>query len=191
MSSEPVLPSTAKKNVETIAQVEQQLLSQRSPTERLGERIARFFGSLSFIIAQVLFITAWILLNTTLIPGAPIFDPYPFALLSFVVGVEFIFLTTFVLMNQSQQMRRAEQWAHVHLQLSVLTEQEVTKNMQLVHLICQHLRLEQPAHDPEMNELSQTTSVTALVDEIGKVRELGQALSDKINAVEKAGETST
>ncbi len=37
MLSETLLQATAKKNVETIAQVEQQLLRQRSPMERSGE----------------------------------------------------------------------------------------------------------------------------------------------------------
>jgi hypothetical protein len=41
------LPPTAKKNIETIAQLEQQLLLQRSPMERVGEAIARFFGNLA------------------------------------------------------------------------------------------------------------------------------------------------
>ena len=184
MSSEPVLSPSVKKNVETIAQVEQQLLGRRSLTEHLGEGIARFFGSLAFIIAHVLFIAGWVLLNTRMIPGASPFDPYPFALLSAVVGIEFIFLTTFVLINQNHQMRRSEQWANLDLQLSMLTEQEVTKNMQMLHLICQHLRLKEPGQDHEVNELSQVTSVTALVDEIGKVRELGQALADEVSEAE-------
>ena len=68
-------------------------------------------------------------------------------------------------------MRRAEQWSHLHLQLSMLTEQEVTKNMQVLHMICQKLKLETPTHDQQVSELSQNTEVTALVDEIEKARE--------------------
>jgi len=85
--------------------------------------------------------------------------------------MEFIFLTTFVLINQKHQMRRAEQWSHLNLQLSMLTEQEVTKNMQVLHLICLKLKLETPPHDQQVSELSQDTEVTALVDEIEKARE--------------------
>jgi uncharacterized membrane protein len=187
MSSEPTLQPTAKKNVETIAQVEQQLLRQQSRMERIGEAVARFFGSLYFIIAHVLFIAGWVILNTGAISGVSPFDPYPFAFLSSVVSVEFILLTTFVLMNQKHQIRRTEQWAHLHLQLSMLTEQEVTKNMQMLHLICQHLRLEQPAHHhQEVKELTRATPVTALVDEIGKVRDLGKALASETVATSEA-----
>jgi uncharacterized membrane protein len=178
MLPESPLPTTAKKNVDTIGQVEKQLLSQRSPMEHIGEAIARFFGSLSFIVAHVFFITGWIALNTGTFPAMQSFDPYPFTFLSFIVGIEFIFLTTFVLMNQKHQIRRAEQWSHLHLQLSMLTEQEVTKSMQMLDMICQRLRLGIPG-DQELKEMAQTTSVTALVDEIGKVRELGQVLSNE------------
>ena len=115
----------------------QQLLRQRSRMERVGEAIARFFGSLFFIAAHVLFIAGWVLVNIGMIPGLQPFDPYPFTFLSSVVSIEFIFLATFVLMNQKHQIRRTEQWAHLHLQFSMLAEQEVTKNMRMLHLICQ------------------------------------------------------
>jgi hypothetical protein len=68
-------------------------------------------------------------------------------------------------------MRRAEQWSQLHLQLSMITEQEVTKNMQILHMLCQKLELETPTHDQEVSELSQDTEVTALVDEIEKARD--------------------
>jgi uncharacterized membrane protein len=171
MPSETTLHPTAKKNVKTIADVERQLLRQRSTVERIGEAVAWYFGSLRFIIAHVLFITLWVLWNTGLIPGLEPFDVYPFGLLSFLIGAEFILLTTFVLMNQKHQLRRTEHWGHLHLQLSMLTEQEVTKNMQMLRLICKHLGLKEPSQDQEVEELTQSTHVTALVDEIGKVRD--------------------
>ena len=171
MSSHPSVAATAKRNIETIAQLEQQLVAQQSTTERWGGGIARFFGSLRFVVAQVFFIVAWIVLNTQSRSWLRPFDPYPFPLLSLIVGIEFIFLTTCVLINQKHQMHRTEQWSHLHLQLSMLTEQEVTKNMQILHMVCQKLELETPTYDQEVSELSQDTEVTALVDEIEKARE--------------------
>ena len=171
MSSQPSVAATAKRNVETIAQLEQQLLAHQSRTERWGRSVAGFFGSLPFVVAQIFFVAAWIVLNAERTAWFRPFDPYPFPFLSLIVGIEFIFLTTGVLINQKHQMRRAEQWSHLHLQLSMLTEQEVTKNMQVLHLICQKLKLETPIHDQQVSELSQDTEVTALVDEIEKARD--------------------
>ena len=108
----------------------------------------------------------WFLLNLGFVGDLQPFDPYPFPFLGLIVGIEFIFLTTFVLMNQSLQARREEQWAHLNLQLAMLAEHEVTKNMQMLHLICQHLGLEQPTGDHEVKELVKATPVTTLVEEI-------------------------
>jgi uncharacterized membrane protein len=171
MSSQPSVATTAKKNIEAIAQLEQQILSQRSVTERSGAEIARFFGSLWSILAHTGLFTTWIAWNTAEFTGIRPFDRYPFPLLSLVVGIEFIFLTTFVLMNQKHQMRRAEQWSHLHLQLSMLAEQEVTKNLQILQVICQELGLDAPSRDREVNELAQNTAITALAKEIEEARE--------------------
>ena len=171
MPSQPSVVATAKRNVETIAQLEQQLVAHQSRTERWGGGVASFFGSSRFIVAQVVFVVAWIVLNAEKTAWLRPFDPYPFPFLSLIVGMEFIFLTTFVLINQKHQMRRAEQWSHLHLQLSMLTEQEVTKNIKMLHAISQKLGVKMPTRDQEVSELSQDTEIAALVDEIERARE--------------------
>lgn len=170
------LPETARKNIEAIAHVEQQLYGLRSRVEKVGDGIARFFGSLWFIAVHVVFLAAWIALNVRA-AGVEPFDPYPFPLLGLIVGVEFIFLTTFVLMNQTLQSRRQEKWGHLALQVALLTEQEVTKNMQMLHLLCRHLGLEQPTTDPEAKDMTQATPLMALVKEIDKARDAGETAS--------------
>jgi len=180
------LSSSAKKNIEAIAQVEQELHRRRSRVEKIGDWIAGFFGSLWFITAHAVFFAVWIALNVRLLPGVGVFDPYPFPFLGFIVGIEFILLTTFVLMNQNLQSKRQEQWGHLNLQVALLTEQEVTKNMQMLHLICQELGLEKPTADQEVKELAQTTPVTVLVQEIEKAREAGEELLEEVGKVREA-----
>lgn len=165
------LPESAKKNVEAIAHLEQQLNGRRSRVEKIGDGIARYFGSLGFIAAHAVFFSTWIVANFGVVPGVAAFDPYPFPFLGFVIGIEFIFLTTFVLMNQNLQSKRQEHWGHLTLQVALLTEQEVTKNMQMLHLICQRLGLENPAADAESKDLAQPTPLAELVEEIEKARE--------------------
>jgi uncharacterized membrane protein len=184
------LPPVARRNIEIIAEVEQQLLEKRSAVQRIGEWIAWFFGSLVFVIAQAVFYGCWILFNTGFVPGAKKFDPYPFPLLSLVVGTEFILLTTFVLINQKHQIRREEQWSHLHLQVSMLTEQEVTKNMQMLARLCQQAGLTLPAGDKEMDEMAQPTSVRAVLGELEKSREAG-APNPTEEAREKEAEESS
>ena len=171
--SSPALSLTAKKNVETIAQVEQQLVGRQTRLDRIGDTVARFFGTLRFIIAHALFLAGWFVVNLGLIASVRPFDPYPFPFLSLIIGIEFISLTAFVLMNQNLQSRRESQWAHLNLQLAMLAEHEVTKNMQMLQLICKHLGLVEPTGDHELKELIETTPVTSLVEEIA--HKLGEA----------------
>jgi uncharacterized membrane protein len=175
----PRLSPTTKKNVEAIATVEQRLLGQRTPMDRLGDAIAGFFGTLRFIVAHGLLFTVWFVINLGLLPDLQPFDPYPFPFLGLIVGIEFIFLTTFVLMNQNLQSRREEQWAHLNLQLAILVEHEATKNMQMLKSICQHLGLEQLTTDREVTELVQRTPVTTLAEEIAS--KLGETKSEVIS----------
>lgn len=177
------LSTTAKKNIEAIAQVEQQLLGRRSRVEKLGDGIATFFGSLWFIGAHTVFLVIWIVLNTGL-RNVTAFDPYPFPFLGLIIGIEFIFLTTFVLMNQNLQSNRQEKWDHLTLQVCLLTEQEVTRNMQMLQQICEHLKLSNLGTDEELQDLAQTTHVTTLVEEIEKAREVGEELIEHLDKLQ-------
>ena len=183
MPDAAILPTTAKRNVELITQAEEQLLRGRPRAERLGEWVASFFGSFRFIAAHVAVFAGWMLYNAGVVPGVRPFDPYPFNFLALLVGVEFILLTTFVLMNQERQMRRSEQWAHLTLQTCLLAEQEGTKNMEMLRLVCHQLGLDKPAGDLEVKELAQATDVAALVEEIGKARQVGERLVEEIGQV--------
>jgi uncharacterized membrane protein len=169
--SHPSVAAKAKRNIEEIVRLEQQLVARQSRTERWGRGVASFFGSFRFVVAQFLFIVTWITVNTERPDGLGPFDPYPFPFLSLIVGMEFIFLTTFVLINQKHEMRRTEQWSHLHLQLSMLTEQEVTTNLKMLQTICQTLKVEMSTRDPEVSELSQNTEIAALAGEIEKARD--------------------
>lgn len=181
MASLP-LPNSAKKNIKAIAQVEQELHGRRTTVEKIGDGIARFFGTLWFIAAHAAFFFVWIWANLPGLSDFAPFDPYPFPLLALIVSIEFIFLTTFVLMNQNVQSRRQEKWGHLTLQVCLLAEQEVTKNMQMLQLICRHLGLEKPGTDDESNDLAQSTPVTTLAEEIDKAREVGQELIDQLDS---------
>ncbi len=169
------LPSAARRNVELVAAVERQLQGRRSPVERLGDAVAGFFGSFRFIAAHVAFVAAWVVLNSGLIPGVRPFDPYPFNFLGLLVGLEFILLTTFVLMTQGHQMRRTEQWSMLTLQMCLLAEQEGTKNLQLLQQLCRRLGVRTHAADEEVHDLARPTDVAAMVEEIDRTtREVRQ-----------------
>jgi uncharacterized membrane protein len=164
------IPGLTQRNIEAIAQLEQEFRQQRSRLDRGSDAISAFVGSIQFVIAHAVGLAAWVALNIGLVWLRP-FDPYPFVFLNLVLAVETVFLSTFVLMSQNRQNHQADRWAHLNLQLSMLSEQEATKMLQLLQQICDRLGLQQVARDRELREMVQTTQVEVLAEELDQARE--------------------
>jgi uncharacterized membrane protein len=148
----PLIPKIVKRNIESIAQLEQEWLGQRSAVACLSDRVTDSAGSPLFVVAHVLWFAGWVLVNTFDVLGIPHFDPYPFGFLALCIAWEAALLSTFVLMSQKRQTRQADQRAHVALQVSLLAEQETTKMLQLLQSICNHLGLQKVVQDRELKE---------------------------------------
>lgn len=159
------LPS-AQQNIETIARLEQQFLEDRSTIDRIGDAIGAFVGTMAFVIIHVAWFSFWFLANSGKLPGLPPFDPYPFILLSMAVSVEGVLLTTFVLMKQNRMAKRADLRNQLNLQVDLLSEKEVTKILQMLRAMADHMGLQHEADEPEVQELSQNTAVETLANEL-------------------------
>jgi uncharacterized membrane protein len=169
--AEHILPRVAQKNIESITQLEQEYLDQRSPLDRISDCITRFVGSMGFIIFHALFFAFWMVINLFTLFGILPFDPYPWQFLNLVVALETVFLSTFILMSQNRQNRQADQWAHLNLQVALLAERETTKILQMLRDVCGHLGLARDARDKELKEMIETTHVEVLAEELQKARE--------------------
>jgi uncharacterized membrane protein len=176
----PIMPGIAKGNIETIMQIEQEYMRQRSGVDRFCETISRFAGSISFVLAQFVGIVGWVVVNTGTIPGVVPMDPYPFSFLALIVAMEAIFLSTFVLMTQNRQTRQADHWAHLTLQIGLLGEQETTKVLQMLKLICAHMGLDKVAGDGELKEMVGKTSVGMLAEELAQNLEKTRDLNEQV-----------
>jgi uncharacterized membrane protein len=159
-------PRPLAENIATIVKLEERFLQERNTVERIGDAVGAFAGSMAFVVLHVCIITAWFLINTRVIPGIPAFDPYPFILLSMTVSVEAVILSTFVLMKQNREGKRAEHRQQLTLQIDLLAEQEATKTLQLLQRICQKLGIEDVTRDQEAKTLSEETAVDQLADEL-------------------------
>lgn len=86
---------------------EQVLKKIHSVEGRLAEFISNWTGSMNFIYLHIIWFSAWIIINsghfTKVNSFIPMFDPYPFGLLTMIVSLEAIFLSTFILVNQNRQ----------------------------------------------------------------------------------------
>ena len=159
-------PSVVRENIELVANLEQQFLESRSLVDRVVDSVAGFVGSMACVLLHLIAFLLWTSVNLGEIPQIQPFDPYPFTLLSTVLSAEAVVLSTMVLMKQNRMAKRADQREHLHLQINLLAEKEITKVLQTVGQISQHLGVPGDGTDDEMREMSQNTAVGDLAQEL-------------------------
>jgi uncharacterized membrane protein len=94
--------------------------------QQLADAITGFTGSMPFVYIHIAVFGVWIVANLHWIPGIPAWDE-SFVILAMVASVEAIFLSTFVLISQNRMAAAADKRAELDLQISLLTEHELTK----------------------------------------------------------------
>jgi uncharacterized membrane protein len=105
----------------------------------------------------------WIVANLGWVPGVPTWDE-TFVVLAMIASVESIFLSTFILITQNRMSAIAEKRAELDLQISLLSEHEVTKLVTMVDAISQHLGVKHGAG--EVDELKRNVAPEAVLDAI-------------------------
>jgi uncharacterized membrane protein len=161
------LPASTKENLEVLADFKDREESQLSPAQALIEKISRFFGSPAYFAFAVGFIVVWILANLWgLHAGWNHVDEPPFPALQGLVSSNALLLTVAVLIRQNRLELVAEHRSHVDLQVNLLTEQKVTKILQLVDELQRELTALRRRPDAEVAELSKPADAHALMHAI-------------------------
>ena len=157
-----------ERNVQTIAKLEEAAKANRSSANRLADRVANFCGSMTFVWVHVFWFGGWILLNSS--AGLNHFDPYPFTFLTFIVSLEAIFLSTFILISQNHETLLTERRNNLDLQINLLTEQENTKLLRMLESIAEKVGAKID-DDPSLQVLDQATHPEKLIEQIEKATE--------------------
>ena len=153
-------------NIDAIARMEHDALGRRTLTERVSDVITKAVANIWFLLAQLVLICAWGLVNLHIIPGLKAFDPFPFGILALTVSSESVFLTIFVLISQSRMARQSERRSHLDLQVGMLSEQELTAILQMLQKLCQHLGMNVDSSKQEVQSFIKTTDVQKLATEL-------------------------
>jgi uncharacterized membrane protein len=112
----------------------------------------------------VAFFAGWVTVNLGWLPGVPIFDPFPFGILTLIVSTEGVLLALFILISQNRMSRLADRRAHLNLQVSMLAEQELTLILQLQRRICDRLEIEVHEAGEEVDRFSKRTEITQVIE---------------------------
>lgn len=154
-----------ERNVQAIAQLEEAAKANRSKADQIADVIAGFCGTMTFVWVHIAWYSIWILVNS--LPGIQAFDPFPFTFLTFMVSLEAIFLSTFILISQNHETRLSERRNHLDLQINLLTEQENTKMLRMLQRIAEKVGAKTD-EDPSLQVLDQATHPEKLVEQIEK-----------------------
>ena len=152
-----------QRNIEVVRKLEEAAHQERTTSDRVARMIARFCGSMTFVWVHVIGFAGWIAIN--LVPGVKHIDPFPFTFLTFIVSLEAIFLSTFILISQNQDTRITDRRNHLDLQINLLSEQENTKMLMMLQAIAEKVGAEiGPDHD--VTALAQETELEKVVAQI-------------------------
>lgn len=146
--------------------------AKRSKSEKFADLLTVKFGSIAFLIINVLWFAAWILINTGHVPGIKPFDPYPFGFLTMVVSLEAIVLAIIVLISQNREGRVNELREEIELQLNTISEGELTKLMNLMAVLLEKHGVN-IKDDPELQKMLKP------IDSAELIRQLEQELDPK------------
>lgn len=158
----PEMAQVVERNIRALLTRRQEEERHRPLQDRIAGVVTRFTGSMLFVYLHLALVAGWVAANLGLVPGVPRFDP-SFVILASFASVEAIFLSTFVLITQNRMAELADQRADLDLQVSLLSEHEVTRLVSLVTQIAQRMGIED-AHDPELDELARDVAPEKVMD---------------------------
>jgi uncharacterized membrane protein len=147
-----------------IGAIKAQHAAQRTAIEAIADMLNDIASSTPFLLVHVVWFAIWMLWNTGVL-GLPVFDPFPFGLLTMIVSLEAIALSIFVLMAQKRESVIAELREEMSLQVGLRLEEEVTKTLQLVAGLYTRLG-HKVAEDPELHEMLQPLDIAAIEREL-------------------------
>ena len=155
------LAGVVERNIHALLQRRRRREATQPLQQRIADTVTRFTGSMSFVYIHLAVFGAWIVVN---LPGVPLpkFDP-TYVILAMFASVEAIFLSTFVLITQNRMAREADKRADLDLQISLLSEHEVTRLITLVKAIADKLEVE-ASKNPELPELQKDVAPETVLE---------------------------
>jgi uncharacterized membrane protein len=140
---------------------------KRKLTEKIADWMTSSFGSMTFLFINVLLFTFWILINTNQIKIIPVFDPFPFSLLTAIVSLEAIILAVFVLISQNRSLKVDDLREETHLQIDIISEKEITKLMKMMAILLEKNGIDL-SQDPELKKLLRPISEVEIEKKLEK-----------------------
>jgi uncharacterized membrane protein len=153
-----------ERNIRALVERRHREQAEATAQQKLADAITAFAGSMMFVYLHLVAFGFWIVANLQWIPGVPAWDP-TFVVLGMVASVEAIFLSTFVLISQNRMAAEADKRADLDLQISLLTEHELTKVADVLNDVARRLQIDSKAQ-ADLDEASRSIAPERVLDKI-------------------------
>src|SRR5690242_14055803 len=162
----PGLTPALDRNIQALVERQRRDQSEAAIQQKVADAITAFTGSMTFVYLHLTVFGFWIAANLHWIPGLPAWDE-SFVVLAMIASVEAIFLSTFVLICQNRLAADADKRAELDVQISLLTEHEITKVVGLLNEMAAKLNID----TDEKSELQEAASDIAPERVLDKIEE--------------------
>lgn len=159
-------------NIERILAFYKREEQKLSYPQRFLEYGSDFVARPYFLISILVFVAFWIIANLRAeMFGGNAFDPPPFPWLQGIVSLCALITMTMVLIKQNRIAKLEEQRAHLELQVTLLTEQKISKLITLIEELRHDLPMVKDRHDPESAAYQQPTDPDQVLSALDEKRE--------------------
>lgn len=166
-ATSPQMAKIVERNISALLNRRKEEEQRKTREERVADKVTKFTGSMFFVYLHLTLFGIWIVWNLEWLGLKP-FDP-SFVVLAMFASVEAIFLSTFVLISQNRMNIQADKRAELDLQVSLLSEHEITKLVSLVSAMAKKMGIEE-ADDKELDELAKDVHPEKVMDVMEKIQ---------------------
>jgi uncharacterized membrane protein len=165
----PTLSAHIDQNIESVVALQNREWETVGVAQRRVEAVGRWLGRPLYLVGLLAAIAVWVSINV-IRQARGGWDPPPFEFLDGVMTLISLITTTIVLIAQNRQTKLEKQHTHLELQVSLLTEQKVTKLIKLIEELRRDMPMVRDRHDPHaeaLQESADTAKVLAALEEGG------------------------
>jgi uncharacterized membrane protein len=163
--NQPGMSTVVHRNIRSLVEVRQRDEQRRGVSERIADAVTAFAGSMWCVYVHAALFGGWIVINLGWVPGVKPFDPFPFVMLAMFASVEAIFLSTFILISQNRAQRLADRRAELDLHISLLTEHELTRAIQMIDDVARRMGAARPPEN-ELEDIKKDVIPEKVAEEI-------------------------
>jgi uncharacterized membrane protein len=180
----PTLSAHIDQNIESVVALQKREWETVGVAQRRVETVGRWLGRPLYLVGLLTAIALWVGINV-LRQTRMGWDPPPFELLDGVMTLISLVTTTIVLIAQNRQTKLEQQHTHLELQVSLLTEQKVTKLINLIEELRRDMPMVRDRHDPHAEALQESADTAKVVAAL----EVGGATPTEKDSTPTSGES--